>query len=103
MTINWKQKLSSRKFWAAVVGFVTALLTAFGVGELTNGQIAAVISAAGVLVAYIFGESFVDASRAEILTGNEIPSSSEKLSGNETTANAKPAEKPAASADQTPQ
>ena len=22
--INWKQKLSSRKFWAAVVGFVTA-------------------------------------------------------------------------------
>lgn len=97
MTINWKQKLSSRKFWAAVVGFVTALLTAFGVGELTNGQIAAVISAAGVLVAYIFGESFVDASRAETLSGNETQSSSE------TTANAKPAEKPAASADQTPQ
>ena len=24
--INWGQKLTSRKFWAAVVGFVTALL-----------------------------------------------------------------------------
>ena len=36
--INWKQKLTSRKFWAAVVGFVTPLLIAFGVTETETAQ-----------------------------------------------------------------
>ena len=26
MKIDWKQKLTSRKFWAAVIGFVTSIL-----------------------------------------------------------------------------
>lgn len=29
--IDWKQKLSSRKFWAAIVGFITPLLIVFNV------------------------------------------------------------------------
>ena len=33
--INWKQKLTSRKFWAAVTGFVTAILMVFKVDEMT--------------------------------------------------------------------
>lgn len=61
--INWKQKLSSRKFWAAVVGFITAVLVAFNVNSLTIEQVTAMITASGVLVAYIIGESVVDASR----------------------------------------
>lgn len=61
--INWKQKLSSRKFWAAVVGFVTALLVAFNASEGTVEQVSAVITAGGVLIAYIIGESVVDANR----------------------------------------
>lgn len=61
--INWAQKLSSRKFWAAVVGFVTALLVAFRADEGTVEQVSAVITAGGVLVAYIIGESVVDANR----------------------------------------
>lgn len=61
--INWAQKLSSRKFWAAVVGFVTALLVAFRANEGTVEQVSAVITAGGVLVAYIIGESVVDANR----------------------------------------
>ena len=61
--INWRQKLSSRKFWAAVVGFVTAALVAFGVGEPTIEQVAALITGASVLIAYIFGEGMVDAAR----------------------------------------
>ena len=61
--INWKQKLSSRKFWAAVVGFVSALLVAFRADEGTISQVSAVITAGGVLIAYIIGESVVDASR----------------------------------------
>lgn len=69
MNINWKQKLSSRKLWAAVIGFVTALATVFGISSMTTEQITAVISAIGILAAYIIGESCVDASRST--TGTE--------------------------------
>ena len=63
MKINWKQKLTSRKFWCAVIGFVTAILTAFNVNDLTIEQVTAIISATSVLIAYIIGEGIVDASR----------------------------------------
>ncbi len=58
-----KRKLTSRKLWAAAAGFAAALAVAFGVDELTAEQIAAVISAVGLLIAYILGESYVDANR----------------------------------------
>lgn len=58
--INWKRKLTSRKFWAAVVGFTTAILIAFKVDSLTVEQVTTVISALGVLVAYILGEGLAD-------------------------------------------
>jgi uncharacterized membrane protein len=64
MSVNWKQKLSSRKFWAAVIGFITALGAVFGVSSMTTEQITAVISAIGILAAYIIGESCIDASRS---------------------------------------
>lgn len=63
MKINWKQKLTSRKFWAAVTGFVTAILVAFKVDKLTIEQVVSVISASAVLIAYIIGEGMVDAAR----------------------------------------
>jgi phosphate/sulfate permease len=61
--INWKQKLTSRKFWAAVVGFVTALLIGFGVGDNDITQVTSIIMAGATLIAYIIGEGLVDASR----------------------------------------
>ena len=64
MKINWKQKLTSRKFWAAVTGFVTAILVAFKVDELAIEQVVSVISASAILIAYIIGEGMVDAARA---------------------------------------
>lgn len=63
MKINWKQKLTSRKFWAAVIGFVTAILVAFGVNDLTIEQVVGMITAASTLIAYIIGEGMVDAAR----------------------------------------
>lgn len=63
MKINWKQKLTSRKFWAALIGFITALLIAFGVDNLTIEQVVALITAAITLIAYIIGEGIVDAAR----------------------------------------
>lgn len=61
--VNWKQKLTSRKFWAAVIGFVTAMMVAFGINDLTIEQVVAVITAASTLIAYIIGEGMVDAAR----------------------------------------
>lgn len=71
MKINWVQKLTSRKFWAAVITFVTSLLVAFGVSDLTVEQVIAVISAGSVMIAYIIGEGLVDAARAEKDNNNE--------------------------------
>lgn len=34
--MNWKQKLSSRKLWAAIVGVIVGLAAAFGIGEKTT-------------------------------------------------------------------
>jgi uncharacterized membrane protein len=62
--INWKSKLTSRKFWAAVIGFVTALLTAFAVPVSTVTQVTAIIMAGATLIAYIIGEGMVDAASA---------------------------------------
>lgn len=64
MKINWKQKLTSRKLWAAVVTFVTSVLVAFKVPELTIEQVTAVIMGGAGMIAYIIGEGLVDAARA---------------------------------------
>ena len=61
---NWKKKLTSRKFWAAVVGFVTPLLLAFSVAESTVTQVAGIIMAGADLIAYILAEGLVDANTA---------------------------------------
>jgi len=63
MKIDWKRKLTSRKFWAAVAGFATALLTLFGISDLTIEKVCAVITAESVQIAYIVGEGHVDAAR----------------------------------------
>ena len=61
--IDWKSKLTSRKFWVAVVGFVTPLMLAFGCSEQVVNQAVAIIMAGATLVAYIIGEGLVDSNR----------------------------------------
>lgn len=61
--IDWKKKLTSRKFWMAIVAFVTPLLLAFGVSENEVAQIVAIIMAGADVVAYIIAEGLVDASQ----------------------------------------
>ena len=64
MEIDWKRKLTSRKFWAALVEFVTMLLIALGKSQETATQIAALIMAGGGVIAYIIGEGLADAAGA---------------------------------------
>lgn len=54
------KKLTSRKFWVAVVAFITALLTAFHVSDGSIAQVSAVIMAFGSLIAYIWAEAWTD-------------------------------------------
>ena len=66
MKINWKQKLTSRKFWAAVVSFVTTILVVLNYSEMEVEQVAGLITATASLIAYIIGEGMVDAKRVEV-------------------------------------
>ena len=63
MKINWVQKLTSRKFWVAITGFITAILVVFNVDSMTIEQVIAMVSATSVLIAYIIGEGMVDSAR----------------------------------------
>ena len=61
--INWKQKLTSRKLWAAIVSFVTSILTAIGYSDNTIVLVTGIIMAGASVIAYIVGEGLVDAAR----------------------------------------
>lgn len=63
MKIDWKKKLTSRKFWMAVVAFITPLLLAFGVAEDAVTQVVAIIMAGADVVTYIIAEGLVDAAK----------------------------------------
>lgn len=62
--IDWKGKLTSRKFWMAVVGLVAGILMAFKVDSDTVETVSGVIMSAASVVAYIIGEGLADAANA---------------------------------------
>ena len=62
MKIDLKRKLTSRKFWVALIGFVTALVTAFKIETVSAEQVQLVLGALATLVAYIVGEGFTDSA-----------------------------------------
>ena len=68
--IDWKSKLTSRKFWMAIIGFVSGLLLAFKVDAQTVETISGVIMAGASVIAYIIGEGLIDAAGA---TNERIP------------------------------
>lgn len=62
--IDWGRKLSSRKFWMAVCGFVSMLLVALGHSEQAATQIASLIMAGATVIGYVIGEGLADAGHA---------------------------------------
>ncbi|MBR5774428.1 MAG: hypothetical protein IKY44_06210 [Clostridia bacterium] len=58
------RKLTSRKFWVALIGFITPLIVAFGVSETQAAQIAGIIMSGASAVAYIIGEGLVDSQQS---------------------------------------
>lgn len=57
------KKLTSRKFWIALIGFITPLIIAFGVSEAQAAQIAGIIMSGASVVAYIIGEGLIDSKQ----------------------------------------
>lgn len=60
--IDWKRKLTSRKFWMSLAGFVAGAVALFGgSGELANKISGAILSGAAV-ISYIIGEGMTDSA-----------------------------------------
>lgn len=63
--INWKRKLTSRKFWTAVASFVSMMIVATGGADNTATQVTALIMAGASVIAYTIGEGLTDSANIE--------------------------------------
>ena len=59
--IDWKRKLTSRKWWIAVATFVVAAMVLFGAGSDTAERVGALILLAADVVGYTLAEGLADA------------------------------------------
>lgn len=66
--IDWKRKLTSRKFWAAIALFVSGCIVAFGGNAEKAEVVSGLIMQGAAVVAYIIGEGLADAAAAEGIT-----------------------------------
>ena len=69
MKIDWKRKLTSRKLWVAVAGFVSGLILAFGGAENTAQMVTGVIMQGASVLGYLLAEGLTDAANVGIEEG----------------------------------
>ncbi len=62
MKIDWKRKLTSRKLWVSVAGFVAGLVVIFGGSKDTADKISGSIMSGAAVVGYVLGEGLTDAA-----------------------------------------
>lgn len=62
--VNWIKKLTSRKLWVSVGGFVSLLIVAAGGTENEAAQVASIIMAGATVLGYVLGEGLADAGNA---------------------------------------
>ena len=65
MKRTWKDKLTSRKMWASVVGVIISIMVLCGVDTDTQQKTVAIVTASATLIAYIVGEGLTDAAHTE--------------------------------------
>lgn len=62
--MDWKRKLTSRKFWLAVAAFVASLIVAFnGTAEVAE-TVSGCIMAGATVIGYLLAEGLTDAASA---------------------------------------
>jgi hypothetical protein len=59
---DWKRKLTSRKLWVSIAGFVAMLIVYFTGDENNSQQVAALIMAGATVIGYVIGEGLADSS-----------------------------------------
>ena len=55
-----KNKLSSRKFWCALIGFIVPILTVLGFSEAVTENAVVIIMSISSLMIYVLAESVCD-------------------------------------------
>lgn len=62
MKVDWKRKLTSRKLWVSVAGFVAGLIIIFGGSQESADKISGAILSGAAVVGYVLGEGLTDAA-----------------------------------------
>ncbi len=62
MKINWKRKLTSRKFWVSLAGFIAGMIVIFGGSQEEADKISGAILSGASVVGYVLGEGLADSS-----------------------------------------
>ena len=60
MKIDWKRKLTSRKFWISIAGFVAGMIIIFGGSQDLADKISGAILSGAAVVGYVVGEGLAD-------------------------------------------
>ena len=58
--IDWKRKLTSRKLWLSVAGFVAMLMVFLNYDKGTAESVASLIMAGATIIGYVLGEGLAD-------------------------------------------
>lgn len=65
MKIDWKHKLTSRKFWLSIAAFVTMLIVYFTGDSEKAEKISAIIMAGATVIGYVLSEGLTDAAHKD--------------------------------------
>ena len=60
MKIDWKRKLTSRKLWISLAGFVAGLIVIFGGSQADADKVSGAILSGAAVVGYVLGEGLAD-------------------------------------------
>ncbi len=60
MKIDWKRKLTSRKLWLSVAGFVAGLIVISGGSQADADKVSGAILSGAAVVGYVLGEGLAD-------------------------------------------
>ena len=71
MKIDWKRKLTSRKFWISIAGFVAGMVVIFGGSQEVADKISGTIMSGSAVVAYAVGEGLADRNSTNTNSDNE--------------------------------
>lgn len=74
MKVDWKRKLTSRKLWIALAGFVSGLIVALGGSNGTASTVSGCILQGAAVIGYLLAEGLTDAAGAKDAAANSVTS-----------------------------